>query len=98
MKYLILLSLFITGCGVKGVPYTIFLKENNRRFQNLQGADCMEDGYEIIQEEDGKHFTLITYYLNCEVHEYRQLEEFEIKNWPKPKWKINGNTNSPSVP
>ena len=80
--------LLICGCAEKGIVATIFLKETNRKFYNLNGDACLLSGYEIIKEEDGKHYDLVTYYSNCLVHEEHQLEEYEIPQW-KPKMEIN---------
>jgi len=84
MKYWILTCLLFTGCASKGIVATIFLKETGRRFANLEGDACQQSGFEVVKDDE-KHYTLITYYSNCFIHEYRQLEEFEIKQWKPNK-------------
>lgn len=79
MKYLLALSLFLTGCGATKVNYTVFLKEKSVEIKNLKGETCISSGYQLYKEGA----ELITFYENCEVHYYRKLEEFEIKQWPQ---------------
>lgn len=88
MKYLII-ALLLSGCGATRVNYTIFVKEKDSSLANLKGDSCIESGYQL--DQDGKR--LITFYSNCDIHYYRVLEEFEIKNWPKGK--VDGKTQSP---
>jgi hypothetical protein len=90
LKGLIILILLIilSGCAEKTVVATIFLKETNRQLVDLNGNVCLQDGFELLREQDAKHYDLITFYKDCSVHELRQLEEYEIPIWkPKPEEK-----------
>lgn len=80
---LLALTLFLSACGATRVNYTLFLKEDGSTLQNLKGDECSESGYQL--DTDGKR--LITFYSNCDVHKYRTLQEFEIKQW-KPSGSI----------
>lgn len=76
---LISLMIFIQACTAK-TGYTVFVKEDSRRFYNLHGEDCLESGYSL--DQGGTR--LITYYENCDFHSERLLKEFEIKQWQDP--------------
>ena len=81
--------LLMSGCSVKGVNATMFLKEDGSRLYNLQGKDCLESGYQIIKMQDGENYRLTYYYSNCDVHRDRELKEFELKDWAiKPKGSV----------
>jgi len=82
--YILICLCLLTGCSQKGIVSTIFLKETSRQFVNLQGDACLQNGFVLTKEDDKKHYTLVTYFKNCSVHESRQLEEFEIEQW-QPK-------------
>lgn len=80
MKYLIFCFL-LTGCSVKGINSTLFLKEDGSRLYNLDGQDCLESGYKISKMPDGHYYRIVTYYKNCDIHKERQMEEFEPRQW-----------------
>lgn len=81
--------LFLTGCASKGINATLFLKEDDNRWYNLQGKDCLESGYQVMKNLDGDDYRIVTYFSNCEVHRERTLKEFELKQWGvKPKGSV----------
>lgn len=80
MKYL-LFSFLLIGCSVPHVNYTILLKENHLTLQNLKGEECTESGYQFRKKDN----ELTTFYKNCDIHMYRQLEEFELEQWKGKK-------------
>lgn len=86
MKYL-LLALLLSSCAPLRVNYTVFLKEDESTYYNLQGNECIESGYQL--DEQGKQ--LITFYSNCDFHRYRLLKEFEPGQWSKKKSSIDTN-------
>lgn len=84
MKYL-LLALVLTGCSSKYINATLFLKEDDSHWYNLQGKDCLNSGYQLIKNTDGETFRIVSYYSNCDVHSERTLKEFEIEQWVPKK-------------
>lgn len=80
MKYLIFV-LLLTGCSTKGVDAVLFLKEDDHRWYNLEGKDCIESGYQIRKNEDGESYRIVSYFSNCSVHSERTLKEFEVEQW-----------------
>ena len=83
----ILFFCIVAGCSTKGVDATIFLKEDDSRWYNSQGKDCLESGYKIIKNDRGDTYRIVTYFSNCEVEHERTLKEFELKQWILPKGK-----------
>jgi len=80
VKYL-LLVLLLSSCSPLRANYTVFLREDESIYYNLQGNRCIESGYEL--DKQGKE--LITFYSNCEFHKYRLLKEFELNQWSNKK-------------
>lgn len=82
MRYFTLvIALFLSGCMTKGIVETIFLREDKGRLYNIEnGDDCLESGYEIVDNDD-KSYTMIVFYSNCAIHRERHLQPFEIKQW-----------------
>jgi len=83
MKYLFL-ALFLSGCAPKGTV-TIFLKEEDNRFYNMKGENCVESGYVVSKAEVSSGYLLRTTYYNCEVTKEHKLKDFEVKQWILPK-------------
>lgn len=77
---------FLSGCSIKGVNTTMFLKEDGSRIYNLKGEDCLESGYQAVKAPNGDTYRLITFYSNCDVHKERDMKDFEPQQWLiKPK-------------
>jgi len=80
MKY-ILLALALSGCASIRPGATIFLKESDRRFYNLQGETCLVSGHDVKPNLGTNTYRLVTTFSNCDCHEERTLEEFELSTW-----------------
>lgn len=78
----ILLLILLSGCTLKGLNTTLFLKEDDKRLYSVYGGECMESGYVVKKELNAENiYSLTSSYSNCSIESIRTLKEYEIKDW-----------------
>ena len=80
VKYLLII-LSLTGCASLRPNNTYFYREKSDQLINLKGEDCSISG--IVTDKDGKR--MIIYFSNCDVHDSKEFDDFEVKQWEEPK-------------
>lgn len=80
VKYILILFT-LTSCATLRPNNTYFYKESSATLINLKGEECSISG--IVTDKDGKR--MVIYFANCDVHEYKQFDDFQVKQWIEPK-------------